>query len=224
MSVAKNWMKPLRRLQIVAGAQEGGIAEHELVRDGARRQQPLRPVEVGEDALEQARALDQGALQPAPFLGGMISGTRSMRQGWARDARIGEQIVGDAGLAHAGVELLHAQRACPGTRAPSSCSSGSQCGSDGAGGVDELVEAPRRRRVMLGQAAGGSVSVRAPAHCGRVILILEPVRGRHKSSCTNPARLAPLVAVQLIGYRPSRPPLRAFWRAAVALQKPAARR
>ena len=69
-SVAKNWMKPLVRPQVVAGAQEGGIAEDELVRDGARRQQPLRPVEVGEDRLEQARALDQGALERAPFLGG----------------------------------------------------------------------------------------------------------------------------------------------------------
>ena len=68
-SVAKNWMIAAWRLQVMAGPQEGGIAEHELMGNGAGRQQLLRPVEVGEDGLEQARALDQRALEPAPFLG-----------------------------------------------------------------------------------------------------------------------------------------------------------
>src|SRR5262249_57962297 len=37
----------------VTGPQKGWIAEHELMRNGARCQQLLRPIEVGKNALEQ---------------------------------------------------------------------------------------------------------------------------------------------------------------------------
>ena len=57
--------EPARRPQAMAGPQKGRIAEHELMGNGARRQQVLRPVEVGEDGFEQLRALDQRALQAA---------------------------------------------------------------------------------------------------------------------------------------------------------------
>ena len=48
--------------------------------------------------------------------------------GLGRAGRIGEQIVGDAGLAHPGVELLHAQARGGVERGERAAAAASQCG------------------------------------------------------------------------------------------------
>ena len=70
-----------------------------------------------------------------------------MRQGCVVLAGSAKRSWAMPGFAHPGVELLGAQRTVsrdPARRAR--CSSGSQCGLEGAGAVDELVEAAGARR------------------------------------------------------------------------------
>ena len=134
----------VRGLQLVAGPQVRRVGEDELVRDGPRRQEPLRPVQVGEEALEQAGALHQGALEPAPLLGGDDQRDEIDPPRLGSGARIGEQIVGYPRLPHLGVDLLHAQSAGLGRERLQLAQQRRPVRLDGAGRVDELVEAVRR--------------------------------------------------------------------------------
>ena len=56
-----------RQADAVAGVQEAGVPEDDLGRDEAPAQQLARPVEVGEDEVEQLRALDDPALDLRPL-------------------------------------------------------------------------------------------------------------------------------------------------------------
>ena len=141
------------RFDAMAGAQEGGIAEYQLVRDGARRQQPLRAVQVRKDALEQPRPLDQGALELPPLPGRHHQRHQVDAPGLRRARRIGERIVRDAGFAHPRVELLGAQRAGGRAQRGELVQQRLPVRPEAAGRVDQLVEASGQGPIALGQAA-----------------------------------------------------------------------
>ena len=70
------------RLHPSHGAQEGGIAEDEIGRHELFLDQALRPVEVGEDQVEETRALLQPGGELVPFRLG-----QDQRQGIERPRR-----------------------------------------------------------------------------------------------------------------------------------------
>ena len=168
------------RLQAVARPQEGRIAEHEGMRYGARRQQSLGAVEVCQDALEQPRPLHESALEPMPFPRRHDERHEIDAPGLRRAGGIGEEIVGDPGLAHARVELLHAQQARGGIERGERLEQRLPMRLDGAGAVDQLVEAssqgliaPRQVAIckrLCSCAAGHRLLLHPPAH-----LPVEPV-------------------------------------------------
>ncbi len=98
------------RLDAVAGTKKSGIGENERRRDQAVAQQLLLAVGVGEDGVEQARALDQRSFERMPV------GARENERDevdlptFPRRGRIGEDVVSDAHLAHAPVEVFGALR------------------------------------------------------------------------------------------------------------------
>ncbi len=130
----------------------------------------LRPVEVGEDGFEQARALNEGALQALPLLGADHQ-RNEIDAPWLRCAgRIGKEIVGNARLAHAGIELLHAQEQRGRVQCAERLQKGVPMRARGAGGVDEFVKAAGRGLIAARQSADRKFRcMGAPAHRRRVL-------------------------------------------------------
>ena len=141
-----------RRTQAMTGPQEGGVAEDELMRYRTRCQQPLRAIEIRQDALEQPRPLDEGALQQPPLLGRHDEGDEidAPRLGCAR--RIGEQIVSNSRFPHPRIELLHAQQAGGGGELGELVQQRFPVRLDCAGALDQLVEAPGQGVIPTDQA------------------------------------------------------------------------
>jgi hypothetical protein len=94
----------------VAGTEEGGVGEHEGRRDEAVAQQLLLAVGVGEDGVQQAGALDERRLQRAPLAAREDERDEVDFPPLSRRRRVGEDVVGDAHLAHAPVEAFGALR------------------------------------------------------------------------------------------------------------------
>ena len=136
----------------MTGPQEGGVAEHELMRYRARCQQPLRAIEIRQDALEQPRPLDEGALQQTPLLGRHDEGDEIDAPRLGRARRIGEQIVRDSRFPHPRIELLHAQRAGGGGELGELVQQRLPVRLDCAGALDQLVEAPGQGVIPADQA------------------------------------------------------------------------
>ncbi len=159
------------RPEMLAWPQVGRIAEHQLMRNGAGRQQALRPVDIGEHRLEQPGALNQPALQLAPFLRREDERHQVHPPRLRGAGRVGEQIVGDAGLAHPRVQVLHARR--PGRRVERGqlFEKRQPLRPDRARCRHQLVEARHGRPIAGGQIAGrqhlglAAEHVRVTARC-----------------------------------------------------------
>ena len=91
-----------QRARVVGGlaghdAQEPGVAVHDRRRQHALGQQPLRPVEVGEDGVEQLGALGQPDLQRRPLRGvdDERDGVQAPGAGPVAGTGVGDAVVGE---------------------------------------------------------------------------------------------------------------------------------
>ncbi len=79
----------------MAGAPEGGIAEHQGRGKIAIQEQLLGTVKIGQDGIEQARALDQAGFQVAPFRRRDQQRNRIQAPGAVGSQRIAVDVVAD---------------------------------------------------------------------------------------------------------------------------------
>ena len=136
----------------VAGAQEGGIAENELRGYEPALHHGLRTVDVRQDGLEQPRTLDHCRLDLGP--GFRLEHHRQEIEppGLGHARGIGEQVVGNARLAHARVDALDAVEALLVAQSLQTCENGTpvlergvlEFSRTGSTVADELVENARR--------------------------------------------------------------------------------
>ena len=193
-----------RRPQMLAGPQIGGIAEHQLMRNGAGGQQTLRPVEIGQHRFEEPSALNEPALQLAPFIGREDERDEVHPPRLRRAGRVGEQIVGDAGLAHSRIQVLHARR--PGRRIERGerLEKRQPVRPDRPRRRHQLVEARHGRPI-----AGGQIAIRQ--HLGLTaehpaLPLVSHCAGARTVNPDSPARTpSPLLGVGHAGPRPPRP-------------------
>ena len=84
------------RLDAPAGPQEAGVGKYQLGREHILAQQALRPIEIGQDGVEQRGALDDGGFDVFPL--GRIDHERNRieRPGAIGAFRIAIDVVGDA--------------------------------------------------------------------------------------------------------------------------------
>ena len=93
---------------LVALAEEAGVAEDQLGRQGAAAQQLAGTVEIGEDQVEQLGTLDDAELDAGPFVAGEQHREGSSAQGAAAGAGAPRgtvravDVVGDAVVDRAG--------------------------------------------------------------------------------------------------------------------------
>lgn len=88
-----------RRAHAMHRAQVAGVALHQGGRQQAFCQQLLRPVDVGQDAVEEAHALQRAGLDRGPALGRDDQREEVERPGPLRPAGVGIHVVGDAVVA-----------------------------------------------------------------------------------------------------------------------------
>ena len=92
-------LHPVRRLNAMTGPEEARIGEQQRRRQGAVLQDFLRPVEIGQQPVEQAGTLGQAGLDLAPFRRRHDRGQGIERPGPGQALRIAIDIIGDAVLA-----------------------------------------------------------------------------------------------------------------------------
>jgi hypothetical protein len=88
------------------GPDEVRVAQHEPGRYGAGAQEILLAIDIVETRGEQARALGEGGLQPAPFLRRQDQRDEIDLPRLVQRGRGGEQVLGDAVLAHMAPQLF----------------------------------------------------------------------------------------------------------------------
>ena len=140
----------------VAGAEERGVGKKEGGRDEAVAQQLLLAVGVGEDGVQQAGALDERRLQPAPLAAREDERDEVDFPTLSGRGRIGEDVVGDAHFAHAPVEAFGALRLLGGGQLGKGGEKRPPVGADDALRVHQfVVAAAAQARIALEQAPIG---------------------------------------------------------------------
>ena len=129
-----------RRPNAMHGAQVAGMAAHQGGRQQAFGQQLLRAVDVGQHAVEHARALDHAGLDLRPALWWNDEREEVERPGALRPVAVGVHVVGDAVVADLALQAHGAPR---------------QVGEAGrAERLEELAPRGRQRRLRRGRRRG----------------------------------------------------------------------
>ncbi len=139
------------RVDAVAGAEEGRIGEQQRRRDQAIAQKLLRAVGVGENGVEQTRALDERRLEGAPFGAGKDEGDKVDLPAFSRRGRVGKDVVRDAHLAHSPIELVGALRLLGGGQFGESCKEALPVRADLPVGIHQFVIAAAAQAGIAGE-------------------------------------------------------------------------
>ena len=143
---------------------EGFVAKHECGRDLAGAQQILRAVDVIENGGEQPGALDQRDLEPPPFLGAEDQRHEIDLPGLVERGGFGEQVLGDAVLAHKPPELVRPGALLFAVELTEVVQKGLPMRTDAAVAVNHLVKVAGNRRVTGGRVAASGLDAFGLCH------------------------------------------------------------
>ena len=137
----------LRRSNAVAGPEEIRLREHERGRQPARADEFLRPVAVGQDAIDQRRPLDEGGRQHLPFVRRDHERNQIDLPGPVQPAGVAVNVVGDPLLVDEATDRIGAALEFGRAELVEVAHQRTVAGAHLAGVGEELVEGGARRLV-----------------------------------------------------------------------------